>query len=429
MQKAILILLLALCFEGAILRKHSKLSKRIALAMKIYHDRNLRNLQVQDKGTDESLESDSETGTSNATEPGPSENISADAPAEVVNNTIPVSKKGYKKNNKDANIQINKFYNARIEPEKPKIFFYNTLFSFLNKIVVQTITLRLRITIARHRLRDLQEDDEIAVSAPSICTINDTSLVGKTGTGSNIKYDCSAETDYNASDITNVTVNTDVPMKVGDETVPFDDVSFNGNATNEAENLFDTGDIKGEPIEFNSIKLVSVSKTNFVLGGKVATDGGKATMKEMLDSKEDFTMDLPDTSSGIEVYREYKCKVSSFDDNSEVGEITCDTSNQPIITTLGQLNGQVSTSDRVITLHADNPNDSTPIDTTNPTSNTNNISYRKNSSGLSGGAIAGIVIACAVVLIAASIVAMMLRKPTPPLDNTTVVGLKTVDNY
>lgn len=47
---------------------------------------------------------------------------------------------------------------------------------------------------------------------------------------------------------------------------------------------------------------------------------------------------------------------------------------------------------------------------------------------LSGGAIAGIVIACVVVLAAASIAAIMLRKPSPPIDNTTVVGLKTADN-
>ena len=56
--------------------------------------------------------------------------------------------------------------------------------------------------------------------------------------------------------------------------------------------------------------------------------------------------------------------------------------------------------------------------------------YRKTSSGLSGGAIAGIVIACAVVLIIASIVAMMVRKPSVPLDNSSsVVGLRTIDNY
>ena len=54
------------------------------------------------------------------------------------------------------------------------------------------------------------------------------------------------------------------------------------------------------------------------------------------------------------------------------------------------------------------------------TSNT----YRKSSSGLSGGAIAGIVIACVAVLIAAAVAAIMLRKPSPPIENTTVVDLK-----
>ena len=39
-----------------------------------------------------------------------------------------------------------------------------------------------------------------------------------------------------------------------------------------------------------------------------------------------------------------------------------------------------------------------------------------------------IVIACVIVLAAASIAAIMLRKPAPPIDNTTVVGLKTVEN-
>ena len=50
--------------------------------------------------------------------------------------------------------------------------------------------------------------------------------------------------------------------------------------------------------------------------------------------------------------------------------------------------------------------------------------YSKSSSGLSGGAIAGIVIACVVALAAASIAAIMLRKPAP-VDNTTIVDLKT----
>ena len=57
-------------------------------------------------------------------------------------------------------------------------------------------------------------------------------------------------------------------------------------------------------------------------------------------------------------------------------------------------------------------------------SSPNKYTYNKSSSGLSGGAIAGIVIACVVALAAASIAAIMLRKPAPPLDNTSIVDLK-----
>ena len=84
-----------------------------------------------------------------------------------------------------------------------------------------------------------------------------------------------------------------------------------------------------------------------------------------------------------------------------------------------------TTSDNtLVTVYMKDSTNTTQITTTGG----NRYSYNKSSSGLSGGAIAGIVIACVAVLLAASIAAIMLRKPAPPIDNTTVVGLKTVEN-
>ena len=111
--------------------------------------------------------------------------------------------------------------------------------------------------------------------------------------------------------------------------------------------------------------------------------------------------------------------------------LSCDAESTPIETYYGNLTqAKIETSNMYLTVNPDftNGEDEETLLNSASGSNANNIYYRKNSSGLSGGAIAGIVIACVVVLAAASIAAIMLRKPSPPIDNTTVVGLKTVEN-
>ena len=444
MKKTLFILLFALLFENVFLGP-SPLAKRIARIGKIYREKKLRELQ----NSDESQAQD----TDKETEQQEGEHTTADAPAVIVDVSVPVSTKGYKKKKSSpsssspttrpaTSLKINKFYNYVAPPEQPKVIRYNTLFSFLNVIIAFTINLRLRIAYSFGRLRNLQ-DESAAESVPSTCYINNPELAGKNGTGGNIKYDCNATTTYNATDITNVTINTDVPLKADNQSFSFENVTFNGNSSEEAANLVEATDqVEGEPIDIRDADI-TVEEDKVVFTGTVAGDEGASTAKAMYDNKETFTMLLSDFSSGEEKFEEYDCQISSYTADGDNGKVdmTCETPNKNLKNPNAfNLDDSLSIGERVVTLHM-KEGVSTPVnwevvstDTDKTTDATktdavNNISYRKNSSGLSGGAIAGIVIACAVVLIAASIVAMMLRKPAPPLDNTTVVGLKTVDNY
>ena len=445
MKKTLFILLFALLFENVFLGP-SPLAKRIARIGKIYREKKLRELQ----NSDESQAQD----TDKETEEPQGEHIEVDAPPVIVAPDVPVSTKGYKKKKSSpsssspstrpaTSLKINKFYNYVAPPEQPKVIRYNTLFSFLNVIIAFTINLRLRIAYSFGRLRNLQ-DESAAESVPSTCYINNPELAGKNGTGGNIKYDCNATTTYNATDITNVTINTDVPLKADNQSFSFENVTFNGNSSEEAANLVEATDqVEGEPIDIRDADI-TVEEDKVVFTGTVAGDEGASTAKAMYDNKETFTMLLSDFSSGEEKFEEYDCQISSYTADGDNGKVdmTCETPNKNLKNPNAfNFDDSLSIGERVVTLHM-KEGVSTPVnwevvstdtDTTTTTAKTadavNNISYRKNSSGLSGGAIAGIVIACAVVLIAASIVAMMLRKPAPPLDNTTVVGLKTVDNY
>ena len=54
---------------------------------------------------------------------------------------------------------------------------------------------------------------------------------------------------------------------------------------------------------------------------------------------------------------------------------------------------------------------------------------KKSGSGLSGGGIAGIVIACVIALVIASIIAIVLRRPKTRIKNTSsIIQANSVDN-
>ena len=223
-------------------------------------------------------------------------NVTVDTPTQNITATEAIAPMKRQTGNSSANYQIRSFYGFT-QNKEDNYFSFFMIFSFIQRLIGRVIKMRLRLLYATSRLRNLQE--ALAQSVTSTCNIVDSSKVGGTGTGEDIDYSCTAPK-VAGMEVSNVNLDTTVPMDIDGETVKFDDVNFSEEAAKQADNITDA--------------------------------------------------------------------TGSKDSGSNV--------------------------------------------------------YRKSSSGLSGGAIAGIVIACVVVLIAAAVAAIMLRKPTPPIENTTVVDLK-----
>ena len=111
--------------------------------------------------------------------------------------------------------------------------------------------------------------------------------------------------------------------------------------------------------------------------------------------------------------------------SSSNSSLECNTSDNPIKTSVVKLNLNAGTSTDNSTLFTVKMTDDLLNQTVSTPSKTK-YNYQKNSSGLNAGAIAGIIIGCVVALLAATIAAIILRKPTSsPTDNSTIVDLKT----
>ena len=200
------------------------------------------------------------------------------------------------------------------------------------------------------------------------------------------------------------------------DSLPFENINFNGNSSEESQNL-----LEQDKIVNNLGNLINTSAST---SGSTLKLVGTLDPPYLLNGVNSIPISIVTEKNGEKVIVEYQCAVKIT--NPPECELDCDTSSNPLDTTPKELHLSTgATKDGVgLTIHMDDP-----YSTTRLTTSVNRRSYPKSSSGLSGGAIAGIVIACVAVLIAASIAAIMLRKPAPiPMENTTVVGLKTVDN-
>jgi hypothetical protein len=201
---------------------------------------------------------------------------------------------------------------------------FGSLFYFIRKIIPYAIFLRLRVTYPT-RLRNLQSG--LADSLRTECKITDDTVAGETATG-NFNYKCEATATQNAENA-NITLNTDYDLIFYDkngnlqEKVGFDQISMNGNASDEAANLQDNKD--------------SVSKVGTLKSSSANGDTSKFTIKgtpnpsDNLSGVSDIKMDLYDKD---DAKKQYDCKVST---ESSQQILTCNASSQYISTTSEKL--------------------------------------------------------------------------------------------
>ena len=342
-----------------------------------------------------------------------------------------------KKDNKNANIQPIKYHSYEVKKPTANDPFWKIEFKVYIYIfgipIPKTIVYRLRIA-HNSKLRSLQDGGDESVK--SECTLDNPSMAGRNATeGESPNYNCEANTKNDPGDA-QVAINTDVDMAYSKpdgsfEYLSFEEINFNGNSSEEATNLQQS---KEEVPEFAILK-----------DGNILDDGDTHTLRingtQMPGGKfglgENVTMSFENLYKEVEDNVEpYECTINS----TTPFILNCDTSKHSIRTSPNSLHlssgvmnisvtqsrrAEVTVKQKLLMIEMREPNNTYTYDYYTTGSN---AKYRKKSSGLSGGAIAGIVIACVVVLVAASIAAIMLRKPSPPIDNSTVVGLKSTDN-
>jgi len=201
-------------------------------------------------------------------------------------------------------------------------------------------------------------------------------------------------------------------------TLDFDNVNFNGNAADEAANLGQVQNLT----EWYILRRtqVSIDGQYLVISGNLET---QAVRRLSLSESDQIIMQLSNQNNDDKAADSYSCNYVA----GSPAQLRCDASNNELKTTVADLHASLgtpkSTNGTLVQVEMSNPDSNEQINVGGGRSGSN--TYRKSSSGLSGGAIAGIVIECVVVLVAAAIAAIMLRKSTPPVENTTVAELRT----
>ena len=403
MRYLLSLLLLCAIFGNSLTERISK--KKMVAAMKTVkalHDFKERKRKLEGN-TDVS---DTETGTTPPTTAAGSLDPNVGSYNMTANETVDTETNT---TNTEAKVQIRKFHKFQRKKEEKKITF-NVYFYFFGRIISRTIIIRIKITYSKGRiLRNLQELE--AESVPTECGIAKQyeQYAGQMGNGSNVDYDCEANTTSEAP-VEAATLDTDYSLMLDNQPLNFEEINFDTDAAEEAQDITSAK-------TYTMIGTLENTKADFQRSYLDINGEPKLNVKTLKDAGvNELTLEfIHYTSKDKYIKKNVTCSI--FNETA----LRCPENIRSYLTNISQAkcyDEQIYVSFNV------NPED----ETGEIYGQGGNTLFRKHSSGLSGGSIAGIVIACVVVLIAASIAAIMLRKPAPPIDSSTVVDLKTTDN-
>ena len=314
-------------------------------------------------------------------------------------------------------LQVRKFHKFE---KKNKSIKFGLFLYYLNMPIAETVIMRLAIKYNTRRLRSLQSDQITGESTPTTCQIKNDfrNRIGKNGDGENIDYDCTAQTSVDTSKIQNVVLDPTMPMVVGKSAISFNDVEFTEDSKDGTQNLLDISSVPSGILDETTASMID---NKLIIKGILKPS-------DTLNQNQNFDLELYDLSNNE--MKTVSCKVNEIKTNSGSCTIECDTVKTPLSTNLGNLTLAKSSNPEKLYLkiNTDKSKDQNQLITSESINNSNVLS-NKSSSGLSGGAIAGIVIASVAVLAAASFIAICLRRPKPVVDTTiTVMGLQNGEN-
>jgi hypothetical protein len=371
--------------------------------------RNLDSSESDDESDDESNDDEEGSGSED-------ENPSGNTTQPTVEETLPTTPKNTGR--KNALIQLIGFNSFKAEPRE-EIITFRTYFIYINIYPARYVLINIAIKSTKG-FRNL-DDGDVIKKEPANCSI---SKEDENKTEGNVRYDCNAKKDSGAV-VTNVTV---LNVTFSEPKLNMEDINYSEEAALAAAQLSSQTQEINKMFTLNGGRLTTYPNY-FIITGEITDEDFKPNYG-ITDS---LILKVVDNSTDPSTAYNVSCKAQDNENNNYEFRCTPEEGVKGSIYLSTITDGKKN----AVSLNLTRGNDSVDYSksSTTPTTNINKgiATYRKSSSGLSGGAIAGIVIACAVVLIVASLIAIMMKKSTvaaAPFQTQTpsIVGLRSVDN-